>query len=411
MPTRRDLFALPLALAAGGAEATPGREQWQGRHRRHDDRRVEPSRRSRRPGRPTRPNDPNRPHVVLVVLDDADDDTMATAMPKTQRLLASRGATYPNHICENPVCGPARATLLTGRRSDRTGILTNDDAARGIAGPTLPKALNGRGYQTALIGKYLNGYRGPRPAGWDAFDTRDIGNTDGIARRAVRWLVEHPSGPVFLYLAPMSPHVGGTVPTRYQDAYPEAPEPQRTWLRRARAVDDLVGAVAARLDVQRRLQRTVFVVVSDNGYHLFGEHGVANSKGTPYREATQVRMWMMGPGFPGGTVDDRLTAPQDIAVTVAAVTGATLASADGINLLAERREHLLMQFHQSALNGPFGPWRALRFPEATYVEWSDGRPPSWFDHAQDPTEETDFYDSLSDARKDDLAALLAEVAG
>jgi arylsulfatase A-like enzyme len=46
------------------------------------------------------------------------------------------------------------------------------------------------------------------------------------------------------------------------------------------------------------------------------------SKGAPYRNATQVAMGAIGPGFAAGATDQRLAAYIDITATIAAVTGA-----------------------------------------------------------------------------------------
>ena len=71
------------------------------------------------------------------------------------------------------MCCPSRASVLTGRYAHHTGVETNEDGAVFDPGSTLATWLDDAGYQTGLIGKYLNGYpwnRGPHvPDGWDRF--------------------------------------------------------------------------------------------------------------------------------------------------------------------------------------------------------------------------------------------------
>ena len=353
------------------------------------------------------PNDPNRPHVVLVVLDDMRDSDWL-AMPKTKEFMDPRGTVFPNYVCENPVCGPARASLLTGRHSGNTGIRTNEDAEKGLSGANLPQSLQRRGYRTALFGKYLN-FAGRRtPAGWDVYEPRDENNVDLLRRRAVRWLGETRTGPVFLYLAPMAPHLPLEPPGRYRDLYPTEPQPSRARLQECRAVDDLVAAVVDRLRDQGRLGRTVLVVASDNGYHL-GEHGLNETKGSPYAESLRVSMRAMGPGIPAGAESTTLVCPQDIPTTLARLTRATLGGADGVDFVRESLPHRLIQYYQPR---PLGPWTGLAGPDWTYVEWADPeRTPSYLVRSPGAAVEDDTYDALPDGRKAELRALLAAERG
>lgn len=64
------------------------------------------------------------------------------------------------------------------------------------------------------------------------------------------------------------------------------------------------------------LQDTILLFTSDHGYHL-GEHGIVESKGTPYEEAIRIPLVVRGPGVPVGESRE-VVSLVDIAPTIAA---------------------------------------------------------------------------------------------
>ncbi len=121
------------------------------------------------------------PNVLLVITDDQPWDTLPTtggppAMPWLESRLADptdHWVRFTNAFLNVPLCCPSRASILTGRYARHTGVEGNGDGADLDESSTLATWLDGAGYQTAFIGKYLNGYpwdRGPYvPKGWDRF--------------------------------------------------------------------------------------------------------------------------------------------------------------------------------------------------------------------------------------------------
>ena len=71
------------------------------------------------------------PNIVFILLDDLDATTSPywDAMPETRELIASRGTTFTNSFANNPVCCPARASVLTGKYSHNNQVwdATGDD--------------------------------------------------------------------------------------------------------------------------------------------------------------------------------------------------------------------------------------------------------------------------------------------
>jgi len=119
------------------------------------------------------------PNVLLVSTDDQAAADMRF-MPFTRRYFARNGVTFTDAISPYPLCCPARATILTGQLSHNHRVLTNMPpyggykafVANGNEDTTLPTWLQGAGYQTMFVGKYLNGYgegefREYWPKGWD----------------------------------------------------------------------------------------------------------------------------------------------------------------------------------------------------------------------------------------------------
>ena len=119
------------------------------------------------------------PNIVFILLDDLDELTMPywDALPQTAALLRDRGIRFENAFAPTPICCPARSSILTGKYGHNTGVLTNGGdqggwetfVRNGNEQRTLAVYLQQAGYQTALVGKYLNGIENAPayvPPGW-----------------------------------------------------------------------------------------------------------------------------------------------------------------------------------------------------------------------------------------------------
>ena len=66
--------------------------------------------------------------------------------------LAARGVNFRRGYCNNPVCMPSRATMITGKTPRQHGLLTNGNSlSRDV--PTVTQALADAGYRTHSAGK------------------------------------------------------------------------------------------------------------------------------------------------------------------------------------------------------------------------------------------------------------------
>ncbi|MDP7106760.1 MAG: sulfatase-like hydrolase/transferase, partial [Roseibacillus sp.] len=107
-----------------------------------------------------------KPNIVLVMADDmgwGQTGYYNHPVLKTPHLdaMAAGGLRFDRFYAGGPVCSPTRATVLTGRTHNRTGVQSHGFALRKQE-KTLAVALRGAGYATGHFGKWhLNGLRGP----------------------------------------------------------------------------------------------------------------------------------------------------------------------------------------------------------------------------------------------------------
>ncbi|HWG07422.1 MAG TPA: sulfatase [Solirubrobacteraceae bacterium] len=106
-----------------------------------------------------------RPNIVFVLTDDLAENLVAY-MPHVLR-MQRRGVSFDNYFVSDSLCCPSRASILTGRFPHDTRVFDNSPPEggysvfreRGEERETFALALQRQGYSTALMGKYLNGYK------------------------------------------------------------------------------------------------------------------------------------------------------------------------------------------------------------------------------------------------------------
>ena len=106
------------------------------------------------------------PNIVLVMADDmgwGQTGYYNHPLLKTPNLdaMAKAGLRFDRFYAGAPNCSPTRATVMTGRTNDRTGVENHGFALRRQE-RTVAQALRDAGYATGHFGKWhLNGIRGP----------------------------------------------------------------------------------------------------------------------------------------------------------------------------------------------------------------------------------------------------------
>ncbi len=111
-----------------------------------------------------------RPNIIFIMTDDHTTQALSAydkryiETPNLDK-IANEGILFQNCFVTNAVCGPSRATILTGKYSHINGLKDNSqvfDSTQVI----YPQILKEAGYQTAMIGKW---HLGSTPMGFDYY--------------------------------------------------------------------------------------------------------------------------------------------------------------------------------------------------------------------------------------------------
>ena len=363
-----------------------------------------------------------RPNVVFVLTDDLSWN-LVRHMPHVQA-LRRRGLTFSRYVVTDSLCCPSRSSIFTGRFPHDTGVFTNTGADggyhvfrdRGWETRTFGTSLAARGYRTAMMGKYLNGYfpiHG-EPPGWTTWE--GAGNaypefnynlnengaivhygaapadylTDVLAGKGTAFIDAAAAArrPFALEIATFAPHQPATPAPRHANLFPGAQVPRggafnranvdapkwlatrppltpeqiagldalyRKRLQSIQAVDEMIGRLEDALRARGLLDSTYFVFSSDNGFHM-GEHRLAQGKMTAFDTDIRVPLIVAGPGVPRGKTSTRLVQNIDLHPTFVALAGGTPApGVDGRSLVPLLRGRKRLQWRTAALIEHHGP--------------------------------------------------------
>jgi arylsulfatase A-like enzyme len=118
--------------------------------------------------------DGQRPNILFIFSDDLTCQAL-NAYGEKRRLLdtpnidriAREGMRFDRCLVTNSICGPSRATILTGKYSHANGFYNNTNSRFDGSQQTFPKLLQQADYATAVIGKW---HLVSDPTGFDHWD-------------------------------------------------------------------------------------------------------------------------------------------------------------------------------------------------------------------------------------------------
>ncbi len=102
-----------------------------------------------------------QPNIVFIFCDDLTCQSVSAygesrhllETPNIDR-LAEQGMLFRRCLVTNSICGPSRASILTGKYSHKNGFYNNSNSRFDSSQQTFPRMLQAAGYQTAMIGKW-----------------------------------------------------------------------------------------------------------------------------------------------------------------------------------------------------------------------------------------------------------------
>jgi arylsulfatase A-like enzyme len=318
------------------------------------------------------------PHIIFVMADDmgwGETGYYNHPVLKTPNLdaMAANGLRLDRFYAGAPVCSPTRASVLTGRANDRTGVLSHGYALRPQE-RTIAQALARAGYVTGHFGKWhLNGLQGPgapilltderRPGvfgfqEWlstsNFFDINPLlsrsgkieeftGDSSEIAvREACTFLERHWQGskPMFAVIWFGSPHSPFRASNEDMASFSSLSEASQNHYGELTALDRSVGTLRKKLRDLGISDNTLLVFCSDNGGlraispETVG--GLRGNKGTLYEGGLRVPAIMEWPAVIKPRVTKYPASTMDLFPTVADIVGlpktALLRPVDGISL-------------------------------------------------------------------------------
>ena len=270
-----------------------------------------------------------RPNVIIIYTDDQgslDLNIYGANNLYTPNLdqLANNGVRFTQFYTASPVCSPSRASLMTGKYTQRAGLATNASSDRGgkseMPGSqvTIAEMFKTAGYKTGHIGKWHMGYSPetmPNQQGfdysyghmggcidnyshffyWNGPNRHDLWRNgeeiweDGkyfpqrMVEEISKYLETNRNNPFFLYWALNIPHYPLQGESKWRNYYKDLPSPRKEYAAFVSTMDEKIGAVLNKVKELGLEENTIIVFQSDHGHseeeRTFGGGGFAG----PYK--------------------------------------------------------------------------------------------------------------------------------
>jgi arylsulfatase A len=318
------------------------------------------------------PSTPAKPNIIFILADDlgiGSESCYGADHFKTPNVdaLAKSGMKF-EHCYSAPLCGPARALVMTGRYAFRTGMLTNvsGDFLKPSKEVMMPRMLKPAGYVTGMCGKWNQLPLQPSDWGFDEYlrfyGSGKYWNTqsdnkyytlngkqvalrngeylpDRMHEFLVDFLTRHKNQPFYFYYAMSHVHEP-ILPT--PDTKPGTTDDFQLYQDNVAYMDKLLGKLLGELDQLKLRQNTLIVFVGDNGTWgkfykrvTIGGRYLSGCKGTMLEGGALVPCIVSWPGkVPAGLDTQGLINICDFYPTLASLAGAALPTGltiDGVN--------------------------------------------------------------------------------
>lgn len=325
-----------------------------------------------------------KPNVIVFFTDQQRWDSVGLhgnpmqVTPNFDR-LARAGMFVPNSFTCQPVCGPARSAMQTGKYPTSTGCFSNSIPLPGDE-KTLAHHFRAAGYHTGYIGKWHLGSADPvreeERGGYQswlasnileftsfAYDTVVYNEAndavklpgyrvDALTDAAIRYVAEPRDEPYFLYLSFLEPHHQNQsdtypAPVGYADAlrskleFPEDlaalggnSQPHYAgYMGMIKRLDEALGRLVDALISLDALDNTIILFTSDHGCHFRTRN--REYKRSCHEASIRVPTFFYGPGFAGKGAFEGLASLIDLPPTLLDAAGIAVPEAmQGTSLLA-----------------------------------------------------------------------------
>jgi arylsulfatase A len=303
--------------------------------------------------------DPKKPNIIFILADDlgyAEIGCNGSDLYKTPNIdkLASQGIRFTNAYA-NPLSGPSRAVLLSGRYNFRTGA-TNQDACSEIFSPNeklIPEFMKQGGYVSTAIGKWGQLPLDPSNFGfedylrfygsgvyWSSPEKKQKYKMNGadlelkekeympdlMHKRMVEFMTANKNKPFFAYYSLSHVH-GEILPT------PDSKKNSKDiYADNIAYMDKLVGQLRKELDRLNLSDNTILIFFSDNGtagghadLATIGGRRLSGQKGSMLEGGSLEPLIVYWPGVtPKGKVSNELISSTDFLPTFAEIAGVEL---------------------------------------------------------------------------------------
>ncbi|MHC1705657.1 MAG: sulfatase-like hydrolase/transferase [Tenuifilaceae bacterium] len=303
--------------------------------------------------------DPQKPNIIFILADDlgyAEIGCYGSDNYKTPNIdkLASQGIRFTNAYA-NPLSGPSRAVLLSGRYNFRTGA-TNQDACTDIFSPNeklIPAFIKQAGYVSTAIGKWGQLPLDPSNFGFDDYlryngsgvywkttENKSKYKVNGVElmlkdneympdlmhNHLVDFMTKNKEKPFFAYYS--LTHVHSDI-TKTPDSKEDS---KNLYADNIAYMDKLVGKLRAELDNLNLSDNTILIFFSDNGtagghadLATIGGRKLSGKKGSMLEAGSLEPLIIYWPGVtPKGSVSNDLISSTDFIPTFAEIAGVEL---------------------------------------------------------------------------------------